>query len=636
MNILEVGDIIKERIGDFLAENNVKGIEVVLEIPSRIEYGELATAVSFKIAKILNRRSLDVANDLRDYLLEDLPYYINDVRVAGKGYINIYLDRNTFYKEYFKEVLEKGLEPYKKRFGGRYYRIEYTSVNPNKALHIGHARNVILGSSLSSFLRELGNKVHEINYIDDTGSQVADLVIGFLELGYDVKPKDDIRFDKYCGDVVYVDSVKKIEESKELLDKRREIIKAIEEGDNPVASFAKIIATKVLNEQLRTCWRLGARYDLLVWESDIIWSGMHKKLNEIIEKSSIIRKVDSGKYRGTVVIKISEGDDIDPYKDEVLIRSDGTLTYVGKDLIFALWKLGLLDHYLKIKRFIEQPDGSVLYSTFTDGDGDDYKPDECDKLFNVIGVEQSKPQSAIKEVIRSLYGDEYADKYIHYSYELVSLSKRSVENYFKITVDSERVKMSGRRGIYFNVDDVIDKMIENVLEHMKENGITVSDEKARVIAEKVSISSLKYSLLSLDRDKVVNFDIDRSLDVSRESGAYILYSYVRARSILDKAEYIPKDIDIDFTSLNENDYIISRLMSLFPIVLNESIKKYEVKPIVNYMYRLASSFNEYYEKNPVLKAPEPIRKYRLIIISVYRKIMELMGRLTNIELVDIM
>jgi len=636
MNILEVGDIIKEKIGNFLAENNVKGIEVVLEIPSRIEYGELATAVSFKIAKILNRRSLDVANDLRDYLLEDLPHYINDVKVAGKGYINIHLDRNIFYKEYFKEILEKGLEPYKKRFGGRYYRIEYTSVNPNKALHIGHARNVILGSSLSRFLRELGNRVHEINYIDDTGSQVADLVIGFLELGYDVKPKDGMRFDKYCGDVVYVDSVKKIEESKELLDKRREIIKAIEEGDNPVASFAKIIATKVLNEQLKTCWRLGARYDLLIWESDIIWSGMHKKLDEIIERSPIIRKVDSGKYRGTVVIKISEGDDIDPYRDEVLIRSDGTLTYVGKDLIFALWKLGLLDHYLKIKRFIEQPDGSILYSTFTNGDGDEYRPDGCDKLFNVIGVEQSKPQSAIKEVIRSLYGDEYADKYIHYSYELVSLSKRSVENYFKILVDSERVKMSGRRGIYFNVDDVIDRMIESVLEHMKENGISVSDEEARVIAEKVSISSLKYSLLSLDRDKVVNFDIDKSIDVSRESGAYILYSYVRARSILDKSEYVPRDIEIDFSSLNENDYIISRLMSLFPIVLNESIKKYEIKPIVNYMYRLASSFNEYYEKNPVLKAPEPIRKYRLIIVSVYRKIMELMGRLTNIELVDIM
>lgn len=634
MNLLSLGNIIKGYINEYLSSQGLENLEYSLEVPSKVEHGELATSIAFKIAKDTKRRPLDVANDIRDFLKEKKIPYIEDVEIAGSGYINFRLVKNDFFRDYFREVDEEGLYPYKELFGGKLYRIEYTSVNPNKALHIGHARNVVLGSSLSRMLSELGNKVHLINYIDDTGTQMADILVGFLKLGFDTAPPPNLTFDKYCGDIVYVESVKKIEESKELQEERKRFIQLIERGDNPVAAFARVVASSVLKNQLRTCWRLGAKYDLLVWESDIVRSGLHKKLADIIEKSTKIIRIKEGKYAGTVAIKISDKKDFDAYIDEVIIRKDGTLTYVGKDLIFALWKMGLINHEFNIKPFIEQPDGSYVYSTTTDESDLKYAPGECDLLFNVIGSEQKKPQNAIREVIRDLFGDEYASKYIHYYYELVDLSSDSVRKYFGVESEKKSVKMSGRKGIYFNVDDVLDTMISEVKELVKKNNPDMSDEEVSKIAEIISVSSLKYSMLSVDRDKKIKFDIEKSLDVTRESGAYILYSYARAKSILRKYNSNPGTYSIDFEILNENDFFLARYMMLFPLYVYDAYRRYELKPLVNYMYKLSMKFNEFYEKNPVLRASYDIREYRVLLTHIFMRILEHLSKLSGIELVE--
>ena len=635
MNLLELGNIIRGHIKDFLDNIGVREVDITLEVPSRIEYGEIATSISFKVSKEIGGRPLDIANNLRDFLVSKNIPYIDVIEVAGSGYVNFKLNKNLFFKDYFREIVEDGLNVYVNYFGGKYYRIEYTSVNPNKALHIGHARNVILGSSLATLLKNLGNKVDLLNYIDDTGVQMADIIIGFLKLGFEPVSPENMRFDKYCGDVVYVKAVEEIEKSDELKDLRRKIIKYIEEGDNPIAFFSRALAQKVLSEQLKTCWRLGAYYNLLVWESDIVWSGLYKELFKLVDRSSgRIIKIDSGKYAGTVVIKVSEEPDFNPYQDEVIMRSDGTLTYAGKDLIFAIWKLGLLKYPLKIKVFGRQPNGGILYTTTSEDSFDEYIPNGCDLLFNVIGIEQTKPQKAIKEAITDLYGDEYASRYIHYSYSLVKLSGESIKKYFGIEYEDKAIRMSGRRGIYFNVDDVLDKMVSMVLDDIKESNPDLSDEEAREIAEKISVATLKYSLLSIDRDKEVIFDIDKALDIRGESGAYILYSYVRAKSILEKAGYTEANYEIDFSLLNDDDYKLARQMMLLPLYIYDSIRKFEIKPLVNYMYKLSTVFNEYYEKNPVLKADEPVRSYRLVLVNVFRHIMEITSKLTNIELVD--
>jgi arginyl-tRNA synthetase len=521
------------------------------------------------------------------------------------------------------------------RVGEGLVRIEYTSVNPNKALHIGHARNVMLGVALYNLLRYVGYDVELLNYIDDTGMQMADLLIGFLYLGFDPNYRDG-RFDKYCGDVVYIESHKRVEESEELKDRRRDIIRLIEEGGNVVSSFNRMIAERVLRDQLRTCWRLGGEYDKLVWESDIVWSGMHEKGLRLMEKSDIAVKVSGGKYDGCLVAKVSEGDDINPEVDDVLVRSDGTMTYVGKDSVFAMWKLGLLEHPLPFNEFLIQPSGRKLYtSAWPDGKYRDMG--ECRLSINIIGVEQSKQQNIIKELIRGIWGDDVASKYIHYYYSHVWLSGASAKKYLSMDVESEKVRMSGRKGLYINVDDLLDMMKERVGEYIKSNNPGIPESEMDYIAENVAVASLKYKLLSVDRDKTVVFDVDEALDVTRESGAYILYSYARANSILRRAENDGISIVpyLDYGGLNDYDVLLLRYLSISPVVIYDSAKSLEVKPIVNYMYRLSKLFNEFYERNPVLKAvTENVMLSRLSIIKVYRTVMDLLSHLSGIPLVE--
>jgi arginyl-tRNA synthetase len=632
MLITDIGYTIKRRVSEWLKSRGVDFPDVTLEVPSNPDFGDLSLPIAFKLTKILKKAPLDIAGEIVK-VVKSVPY-VERVEVAGGGYVNIFLNREKYYNDFVSIVLDKDTDFCRMKIGEGLVRIEYTSVNPNKALHIGHARNVVLGAALYNLLSYVGYDVELLNYIDDTGVQMADLLIGFLYLGFNTRV--DERFDKYCGDRVYVEAHRRVEESDELKGKRKDILKLIEEGNNVISSFNRMISERVLRDQLKTCWRLGAVYDKLIWESDIVWSGMHKKGLEVLRRSKILRYYNSGKYAGCLVAKVSSGEDVNPEVDDVLVRSDGTLTYVGKDSIFALWKLGLLDFPLPFQEFARQPDGRVLYTTSWP-DGKFMGMEKCDLSINIIGVEQSKQQNIIKKLIEGIYGEDVARKYIHYYYNHVWLSGDTARKYLDIEVDADAVKMSGRRGLYINVDDLLDKIKERISSYIKENDPDVDISTLNVVSERIAVAALKYKLLSIDRDKTVVFDMDEALDINRESGAYILYSFARANSIIRKAnkEGVVFKSRVNVDKFNDLDLGLIRYMALSPLVILESAKSLEIKPLTNYMYRLCLLFNEFYEKNPVLRADsEELRNSRLVLVKVFTIVMRLFSRLTGIPLVE--
>lgn len=632
MLLIDIGELVKKRVYTWLRDKNISGIEVTIEVPSKEEYGDLSLSIAFKLAKIMGRNPVDIAMEISKFLLS-IPY-VEDVKVV-KGYINIFLKRDSFHRDYIKRIIEGGIYFCRRRIGEGIVRLEYTSVNPNKALHIGHGRNVALGVALARMLEYGGYRVEKLNYIDDTGSQMADLILGFLYLGFDLDSRE-MRFDKYCGDIVYVKSYERIEESEELKSKRRDIIKLIEEGDNVVASFNRRIAELVLSHQLETCRRLGAEYDKLIWESDIIWSGLYKKGISVISGSSVIVRPNTGKYAGCMVAKISTGDEINPEVDDVIMRSDGTLTYLGKDVIFAMWKLGLVEHPLPFREMSIGDNGLKVYSS-TWPEGELYQPSKCVLSINIIGIEQAKLQNIIKKIINDIYGSDESGKYIHYYYNHVWLSPNTARKYLKIDTAGRPLKMSGRRGIHVNIDDILDLMAEKALRLVELNNPGIDRVQAREIAERVAVSCLKFMLLSVDRDKVVVFDIDESLDITKESGAYVLYSYARARSILRRigdTNINPALFNLD--GLNEHDLRLLRYMSLIPLSVFDAIRNMEPKIVIHSMYRLAKHFNEFYERNPVIKSSGSVKNTRILIVKAYTIVMELLAFLLGIPLIEYM
>lgn len=632
MLLTEIGELVKKRVDDWLGKHNVHDVPATIEIPANPEFGDLAITIAFKLAKKLQKPPIEIAKDIAG-LLDTIPY-LDHIEIAGGGYINIFLNRERYYNIFLNMVFNKGIDFARVDLKKGLIRLEYTSVNPNKALHIGHARNVVLGAALNRILRYVGYDVELLNYINDTGTQMADIVIGFLYLGYDANYREG-RFDQYCGDIVYTASHKKIEESEELKKRRRDILKLIEEGGNVVSSFTRMIAEKVLKEQLSTCRRLGAVYDRLIWESDIIWSGMYKKGLEEIRRSGIVKYISSGKYGGCWVAKLSSGEEVNPESDDVLVRSDGTITYVGKDTVFAMWKLGLLKHPLPFVKFLDQSSDKTIYSSSWPN-GELVELDECVKSINIIGIEQAKSQNIIKKIIESLHGMKWSKRYIHYYYNHVWLSNRTAKNYLGVEENSKALKMSGRKGLYINVDNLLDLMKSQIIKIILKNNPDMDTHKIEEIAEKIAVSSLKYFLLSIDRDKIVVFDLDDALDVTKESGVYVLYSYARASSIMRNAEaegYYPST-KLSLKFLNEYDLKLLRYLTIVPVVIKESIQSLEIKSIPHYMFKLSQIFNEFYEKNPVLKSNDELRENRLAIVKTYLTIMKLLGELIGMSLVD--
>lgn len=467
--------------------------------PAKEDFGDLSCNVAFLLVKELQKSPYEIAS----MLVEQYPNYsegnqlqsgsyISSVIAHESGYINFKANFNLIGKEIISDILENDLS-YLDIGKQRKVIVEHTSVNPNKALHVGHLRNVVIGDTLYRILKKTNHDVKVLNYVDDSGLQVADILVGFLYLKFPITPPNkNIKFDQYCGNEIYVKVNELYEKDQSLVEKRKSLLKKLESGDPEVSSFASEITSKVLKDQLATCWRIRARYDLLNLESHIINSYLWKKTFEILRDEKIIKKETKGENMGCWIFEsVDEG-------TKIIVRSDNTATYIAKDIPYALLKVGTIEDPFKYRLFMKQWDDTDLWVT-TIGDSINvthpiFFPAEYS--ITVIDSRQTRLQKIIKEILGKFTSK--SNKYLHFAYGPVLLSSRTSKS-LGINVENEKsVQMSGRKGIYVDADFVLDTLYSKAKEEIIKRNPEITGDDLEKTSEEIAISAMRYSLIKND------------------------------------------------------------------------------------------------------------------------------------------
>ena len=565
--------------------------------PTDESYGDYTTNAGFLLAKKLKKRPSEAASDLLSHVNLEAKYL--EAYVHPSGFINFKLT-NSFFYDFLNYInSNKGfgiIEGIKKKR----IIIEHTSVNPNKALHVGHARNVVLGDTIYRLFKRLGHEVTVLNYIDDTGAQVADLIVGFKYLGFPVESSE--KYDHYCGDVVYVKANQQIEQNEELKKKRSEVLKDLEEGGE-IYRFAKPIIEKIVREQLKSAWSIGARYDILNWESHFLHGGYWERMFELLKEKGLVKYETEGKNKNCWVL----------FDKKVLVRSDGTAVYIAKDLTYAAWKLGLIPDEFYYEVFVKQPDGTdVLTTSLTGTLKSIYKP--ADEAYILIDLRQKPLQDLIKQTLSYLSSSQ---SYNVVAYGLVALSKNTAEKTANLSINKRFVHMSGRSGIYYNLDDLLEALRETALNIIEKRNPSLKNKDD--VASKVAVAAIRYSLLRPDLEKQITFDIDEALRLEGDTGPYIQYAYARAFKILEKVNFTVDALkENDLKELSEEERRLLVQMSKYDHVLLKAASSIALSALANYAHELAFRFNVFYEKKRVLDEPsEPARRFRLALVNAF-------------------
>lgn len=600
--------------------------DVAIEVgkPPSASYGDLASAVPIRIAKQTGKKPGEVAIELASLGMDRAKKskYIGTVSPHLGGYVNFSLNLPRFIEDSIKSVESGDIGSVSK--GGMKVVVEHTNVNPNKALHIGHARNLVLGDSLVRVLRYLGHKVHALNYIDDSGAQVADIIVGFRFLGLPDSAPAGIKYDAYSGDSVYSRVNKEYANNPNLKEKQAFVLKEIEKGTGDIAEYTNAIVRKILEAQLSTCWRLGASYDLLNWESQIVHSKMWAKVFEKLKDQGDVKYQDIGENAGCWVIP-----DPETGEEKVVVRSDGTLVYVAKDIPYAAWKIGIIEDPFHYDVYSASQPGGVLYSTTIDGKKSDVHFGNADLAVSVIDTRQSYLQRIVAKVLDKLK-EGSSGKYLHRSYEVVSLSKRTASQ-LGFEIEGEFAHMSGRKGLYVNVDTVLDKLKEKAEAETKKRNKSEPSEWVEDVAEALAVAALRYELLKQDPDKMIIFDLEEALRFQGDTGPYLMYTYARARRILDKTEGTPR-IDRSTAALltQTREVQLAKKLSMLDISAEIAEDYLSPKEIARFAHELAVLFNDFYENIQVNKEENSgLRDARLALVdassTVLAESMRLMG-----------
>ncbi|HJU84905.1 MAG TPA: arginine--tRNA ligase [Nitrososphaeraceae archaeon] len=641
-NVREIISFSAKKLG-YMSDDKGNEIELfdISEAP-RKELGDITCNIAFKLSKRLRRRPYEIAMELVEKELNPLIQEHQKNRKAQTilsslsmlvsaeahpaGYINFRVNFAAFAAVILKEIITDPKYGFYDMGNGKHAIIEHTSVNPNKALHVGHLRNVILGDTIYRMLKSTNHKTTVLNYVDDSGLQVADIVVGFKFAGFPIEPKKDtkmriMKFDQYCGDEVYTKINKMYDVYPSLQEKRKYVLREIEDARSPIAKFAVDVTLKVLREQLRTCWRVYARYDLLNFESHIVSSGLWSRTLELLRNQRLIIQENSGKNKGCWIVRMKNGNmdlggEVEE-ADKVILRSDGTSTYIAKDISYAAWKTGLVSDPFSYYKFAQQWDGSILWaSTMYDLDpNENTHPDfqSQDITITIIDSRQSRLQKIISYILSSLKLESSNHKtiherrainpYVHLGYEAVTLSARTAQVLGLNIGEREFTHMSGRKGIYINADYILDRLHEKALEEVRKRNPTFSVEMLDDIAEKIAVSSIRYYMIKHDLNKIISFDIVESLSLDGDSGPYLQYSYARAQRIIEKSgQDIHFDADASFELLNADQEVdLIKMLSKLDLVLEEAVVTLNPKTLARYGHELAATFNFYYEKIPILK-----------------------------------
>src|SRR5947208_5410343 len=568
---------LREALAGYIREKYGVELAIVLERPPKIEMGEAASPACFELAKRLKRAPRQIAQEIANGLgkVEG----IARVEVAGGGYLNAYFDRGAFWEGATQESIEEKKEKTQRKdseiaeksgktqreeaAGGRLGKVivEHTSINPNKAAHIGHVRNAVLGDTMVRILRHVGNRVQIQNYIDNTGVQVADVVIGFLHMeqrtpiGVKMMSQEP-KFDYYCWDL-YAKATSFFAEDKARAEKLRgETLRAIEEGKGEDAEVAQIVADAIVGCHLRTMARLGIGYELLARESEILHLHFWDAAFEMLKKSGAIQLATSGKMAGCWIMpweeevkevqevkeekeKTSEDEDKNS-QDKIIVRSNGTVTYVGKDIAYQLWKFGLLGKDFHYRKWPNAPEWQTVWAT-TSGANDPAAPhfgEPASSVYNVIDARQAYLQKVVASGLRALGHEKAAENSIHLSYEIVALTPRcAAEMGYELTPDEAKkpyVEVSGRKGFGVKADDLVDKLETATLAEVQQRHAEMNEAEQLRTAHAIAVGALRFFLLKFTRNSLIAFDFKDALSFEGETGPYCQYAVVRIRGIRRK------------------------------------------------------------------------------------------------------
>jgi arginyl-tRNA synthetase len=613
-------DEIQTNLKKIFSDLNFPAVNYVVE-PSKPNFGDVTCNAPFLLAKLLKKKPFEIAKTISEKY-EILPDgLIKKAEAHPSGNLNFFTNPTEFNKIVLQASLDENYG-YIDLGNRSKILVEHTSVNPNKALHIGHVRNVTLGDTIVRVLSKANYDVSALNYVDDSGLQVADIVVGFKYADFPEAPSNGQKFDEYCGDVVYVKTTEMYSSNKALEEKRNTVLKEIEDETSDTAKFAEIVTKKVLAEQLKTCWRLGATYDCLNFESQIIRSGLWNKIFEKIKEMKLIELEKEGKNANCWVIRGKNKDD-----DKVLVRSNGTATYIAKDIPYAAWKLGLVDDPFNYKKYSTQENGKILWQTTLDETSETKMKFSGDKVITVIDSRQSRLQKIITDLISKFKSDHKS--YLHLAYESVTLSAQTAK-ILGIDTMGKQTQMSGRKGVYVNADHVLNLLEQKISEETKKRNSDLDEKSINNISKDVAIGTIRYEMIKQDMDKIITFDLTKSLSLEGDTASYLQYTHARASRILEKAGF-PPNYEISFELL-ENEYEIKLIKQIgkFDLQVKDAAVNFSPKVIAKYCYDLSVDFNSFYEHAKVLDLEnKSLTNSRLCLVSSFQstlaKALDLLG-----------
>jgi arginyl-tRNA synthetase len=654
-----------ERLREFLRRTyDLESANIVVEQPPKIEFGEYALPIAFELARKLRKAPRKIAEEIVAGV-GAIPGF-ERFEVAGGGYINVRVSRAEL-----AFALTADEEPAAEVPTGKVL-VEHSSINPNKAAHIGHLRNAILGDTFVRLLRFAGREVDVQNYIDNTGVQVADVVVGFVHIVKKSRAQIEAlaaapRFDYYCWDL-YARVSHWYEEDKSNLHARAAMLRLIEEGNNETAAIADLISTAVLKRHLETMDRLDIEYDFLPRESEILhlhfWDAAFAKLKQ----AGVLTYEDEGKNTGCWVMRragtakaetaesaeSAEDDKITEEDQKVIVRSNGTVGYVGKDIAYHMWKFGLLGRDFGYRKFYRYPNAHDCWISTTEGEKDHPHFGDVAEIYNVIDARQSEAQNTVIEALRGLGHGEAADRYTHFSYEMVALTPRcAAELGYELSEEDKArpwIEVSGRKGFGVKADDLLDALITSAGKEVDARHPELSEAERARIATQIAIGALRYFMLKFTKPSVIAFDFKDALSFEGDTGPYAQYAVVRASNIFRKGGLDPQSFCRDaspghLSSINSGaagdeaslvstedfaQYLAGEsgndIWELWlsaaktSYIVGQCIATTEPAYLAKHAFQLAQLFSTFYHRYPILsEADEGRRKFLLATAAVVRR-----------------
>ena len=646
--ILPIQEDLRTRVMDALARTYGLGPsempQVPVAIPPNRGLGDLAVTVAFELARRLRKAPKLIGQEIAA-ALGTIPG-VARIECAANGYLNVYLERPAYLADRLSNRVGPADQPTREKV-----IVEHTAINPNKAAHIGHLRNAALGDTLVRALRFLGHPVEIQNYIDDTGVQVADVVVGFRHLESKLPAEVDAlarepRFDYYCWDL-YAKVTGWYDQDKERLKVRAATLHEIERGEGDAAAIARIVADRVVRCHLKTMARLNVQYDLLTWEGDILRLHFWNKAFERLKAQGTVYFQDSGRLSGCWVMRIEDGIEHasrearaadaaaepraepdegeageDDQAEKVIVRSNGTVTYVGKDMAYQFWKFGLLGEDFHYRLFGEQGKDGPLWATSSlptpEEEAERPAFGRGHTIYNVIDVRQSYLQRLLSQALAAAGHPGEAERSIHFSYEMVALSHQTARQ-LGYPADAEEagrpfVEVSGRKGLGVKADDLVNTLTDKALAEVAKRNPELPEDERRRTAGVIAVAAVRYFMVRFSRGKVIAFDIDEALSFEGESGPYLQYSVVRAKNIfhklreregVDEAAVIAAldGLQVAELAADSDDHGLWALVleaSRLDEIAQQAVRSLEFAGLAKWAFGLAQLFNAFYHRYPVL------------------------------------